>query len=271
MKIVLLCGAQHNQVALANKIAERFQLEGIVIEKKAATKKNSPGFSQLLEKVLNKTLFLSLSNVWFSMLDHYKKIYPSFPSVRSIQVDNINSPETISFINSIDPDLLMVSGTSLVRKKILELPIRHGIINLHTGLSPYIKGGPNCTNWCIADDKMHLIGNTVMWIDAGIDSGDLLTTSLTQLTGNETLLELHIKVMDHAHKIYLDAVQKIQDDPGHCPRVKQSGIAAGTVYYNKQWNWKAKLSLLRNFKKMPALFRSEKYQQDKAGIITVTL
>lgn len=269
MKIVLLCGAQHNQVALANKIAERFGLEGIVVERSAANKKNNTTFSGLIERVLNKTIFISLRNAWFGMLDHYKKSYPSFPKTESISVGNINDDETIGFINKIKPDLLMVSGTSLLKKKILSIPIPLGIINLHTGLSPYIKGGPNCTNWCIADNKMHMIGNTVMWIDAGIDSGDLIYTALTPLTGQESLLKLHIKVMEHAHGIYLDAVQKIRDDLQNCPRVKQSTIVTGTVYYNKQWNWRAKLSLLKNMKKMPAYFRSEKYLQDKAAVITV--
>ncbi|CAN5761152.1 hypothetical protein BH11BAC4_BH11BAC4_06950 [soil metagenome] len=271
MKIILLCDANQNQVALANKIADRFQLSGIVIETPASRNKNTPDLSQLFEKFLNKTIFIAQRRAWFGMLGYYKKTYPAFPKTETIFVNNINEDVTIAFINQIKPDLLLVSGTSLVKKKLLSLPIPFGIINLHTGLSPYIKGAPNCTNWCIAGNKLHLIGNTVMWIDAGIDSGDLLYTALTPLTGQESLLELHIKVMEHAHKMYLDAVQKIRDDFSNCSRVKQSSIAAGTVYFNKQWNWKAKLSLIKNFKKLPAYFTSEQYQADKAAVVTVDL
>jgi len=270
MRIVLLCDTQFNQVALANKIASRFQLEGLVLEKRKATK-TPASFPRLVEKILNRTVFISLRDAWLNLMAYYKKQYPSFPKVPSIEVDNINNTETIAFINRIKPDLLMISGTSIVKKSILGLPVPMGMINLHTGLSPYIKGGPNCTNWCIAENKMHLIGNTVMWVDAGIDSGDLITTSLTDLNGDETLLEIHIKVMEHAHKIYLDAVQKIRDDKNNCPRVKQSTIDAGIVYYNNQWNWKAKYALIKNLKKMPAYFHSGKYQQDKKNVITVSL
>ena len=271
MKIVLLCDGGQNQIALANKIAERFQLAGFVIDKHVSNKKTKPTVSKLFERVLNKTVFISIRNAWFGLLDHYKKTYPSFPKTASVAVNNVNDPETISFINEVKPDLVMVSGTALLKKNILSLPIPLGIINLHTGLSPYIKGGPNCTNWCIADDKMHLIGNTVMWIDSGIDSGDLVCTALTPLTGKENLLKLHIKVMDHAHQLYLDAVQKISDDLKNCPRVKQSGIATGTVYYSRQWNWKTKFALLKNLKKMPAYFSSARYLKDKAAVVTVDL
>ena len=271
MKIIILCDAQPNQVALANKTAKQFQLAGIVIERPAQNKKWKVTFSQFIEKALNKTVFISLSKTWFNMLGHYEKIYPDFPEVEAIHVPNINTSETVNFINRIKPDLIMVSGTSLLRKKILELPIPLGIINLHTGLSPYVKGAPNCTNWCIAENKMHLIGNTVMWIDAGIDSGDLVTTAFTPLNGDEAFLELHIKVMEHAHELYLSAVKKIRDDINNCPRIKQSSIATGTTYYNRQWNWKKKLSLLRNVKKIRVYFHSDKYLQDKATISTVPL
>jgi len=37
--------------------------------------------------------------------------------------------------------------------------------------------------WCLAKNWLHLIGNTVMWIDPGIDSGDLLSTERTPLDG----------------------------------------------------------------------------------------
>ncbi|UAY52227.1 formyltransferase family protein [Ferruginibacter albus] len=269
MKIVLLCNEQFNQVALANKVAQHFNLAGIVIEK--PTPKKIRSFSSLINKALNRTVFSPIHQSWFGMLAFYKKKYSAFPSVDSITVTKINSEATINFIAKHQPDLVMVSGTSLIRKQLLELVLPKGMINLHTGLSPYIKGAPNCTNWCIAEKKFHLIGNTIMWLDAGIDSGDIITTALTSITGRETLLQLHINVMEHAHELYLEALKKIDTDLANCPRVKQSSIAEGTTYYNKQWNAKAKWALLRNFKRMKAYFSSSLYKEDVKAVQTVSL
>ena len=122
-----------------------------------------------------------------------------------------------------------------------------GILNLHTGLSPYIKGAPNCTNWCIATEQYHLIGNTVMWIDSGIDSGNIATTEFTEFNGNEDLAAIHIKVMEHAHNLYLRAIKKIVNK--ECPNIKQDEIAKGVTYYTKQWELKQKINLVRNVKK----------------------
>lgn len=271
MKIVLLCGGQHNQVALANKVAAGFELAGIVIEKPVAKKLNKFSFSQLVEKILNRTIFLSIHNTWFNLLDLYKKEYPHFPATETITVSNINSDDTVDFIRKIQPDIIMVSGTAMVKKKVLSLQVPKGIINLHTGLSPYIKGGPNCTNWCIAEEKFHLIGNTIMWIDAGIDSGDIITTGITALDGKENILQLHKKVMDHAHELYLRALDKIENDFNNCTRVKQASICEGTTYYSKQWNRNAKWRLLKNISTMSAYFQSAQYKKDIAAIKTVDL
>ncbi|MBC7888522.1 MAG: hypothetical protein H7Z13_11635 [Ferruginibacter sp.] len=271
MKIVLLCGRQHNQVALANKIAERFNLAGIVIEQPPPKKMITFSLVQLVEKLLDRTIFLSLHRTWFNLLNEYKKEYSSFPDTKKITVSNINADASIDFIFTLQPDLVMVSGTSIVKKNILALPIPKGIINLHTGLSPYIKGGPNCTNWCIAEKQFHLIGNTIMWIDAGIDSGDIITTERTLLEGQENLLQLHMKVMNHAHELYLKAVKMIAENPAHCPRVKQLSIAAGITYYTRQWDRRAKWRLIKHVKQIPAYFKSVKYSTDCSKIKTVPL
>lgn len=271
MKIVLLCGSQYNQVALANKVAGRFHLAGIVIQQPSAKSIKSFSLSQLFEKLLNRTVFNSLQTSWSNLMNYYKQQYPGFPTTQQLVVEKINSDATVEFIQRVQPDLLMVSGTSMLKKNILDLTVPRGIVNLHTGLSPYIKGGPNCTNWCLAEEKFHLIGNTIMWIDAGIDSGDIITTERTLLTGQEDLSQLHVKVMDHAHALYLSALERIADDPAVVPRVKQAVIVSGTTYYTKQWNYKAKWRLFKNLKRLPAYFQSTQYKTDSDAVKTVPL
>lgn len=261
MKIVLLCSDNPNQIALANKIANRFNLTGIVIET-SKNKMKSLSFSKAREKILDRTLFYSIRKGWKNMSEYYGKVYPAFPEIEKIITAKINSPETIRFIEKLKPDLLMVSGTSIVKKEILNLVIPKGIINLHTGLSPYIKGAPNCTNWCIAKHKFHLIGNTVMWLDTGIDSGNIITTEQTILNGTESLKEVHIKVMEQAHELYSKAVEKIEKDFENCPNVKQASIAEGITYYTKDWNWIRKFFFIGNFLKMKKYLCSEKYKAD---------
>ena len=247
MKIVLLCNPQGNQKALANKVAQSFHLAGIVVQDLKPKKVKSLTVSDMVNKIADRTVFRKIRNAWFGLLQHYDDRYASFPAVPTLTVEKINSDEAKGFIEKLQPDVIMVSGTSILKKKILSLSPSIGILNLHTGLSPYVKGAPNCTNWCLAKGDYHLIGNSVMWIDSGVDSGDLVATEVVKLTGNESLLDIHIKAMDAGHALYLKALQHLKQGK-RLPKVKQQSIAEGVTYYNKDWDTGAKLALLRNLR-----------------------
>lgn len=244
MKIILLCGNKSNQHALAAKVANEFDLIGIVTEDRPG--KSTRNASMLFSKIFDRILFPKIASSWHGLLSYYKKNYKEPEGPSKLETTNINSPEVIQFIEKLKPDLIMVSGTSLIKAQLLELKPEKGIVNLHTGLSPYVKGGPNCTNWCIANDTLHLIGNTIMWIDKGIDSGNIITSATVPLAGNETLDTLHLKVMEHAHQLYLQALHCIQNNPENCPSVKQDDIAKGKLYLTKMWDFGAKFRFMKN-------------------------
>src|SRR5688572_9798375 len=120
MKVLILCGTNPNQVALANKVAAEFTVVGIVAEQRPAkpsTKK------MLFEKVLDKTLFRNISAAWTSLMGFYRSRYPEFPRTEILRTPSVNTDEVKAFIEKLQPDVIMVSGTSLVRKKILEIPL----------------------------------------------------------------------------------------------------------------------------------------------------
>jgi folate-dependent phosphoribosylglycinamide formyltransferase PurN len=227
MKIVLWIGNESNQLALANKINELYKIECIFLEKKSNKRQITIGV--LIQKILEKIFFTKISMAWFKMLSHYNKLASHNSNITYFDVEYINSEDVYLKTKLINPDLIIVSGTRLIKDKLLSLNPKIGILNLHTGLSPYVKGGPNCTNWCIANNEFHLIGNTIMWIDRGIDSGNIVTTELTPLNGLENLAELHLKVMEHAHSLYLRAINEIIK--GNISNVPQCDIAPGKVFY----------------------------------------
>ena len=267
MKIVLWVGNESNQQALANKIQALYPIAGIVTE----SRKHKPKITltKLFEKVIEKLFLSDIGKSWMGMKSFYEKKYPAFPATKIIDVENINSPVVFDFTKEINPDLIIVSGTSLIKEQLLKLKPTIGIINLHTGLSPYIKGGPNCTNWCIATKQFHLIGNTIMWIDKGIDTGNIITTALTSFTGDEDLLEIHIKVMEHAHSLYLKAIDFLAK--GGSSNIPQSEIVKGTTYYSKQWGLKEKINLIRNMEAFRHSIKNGKTEKLRLHVKTVAI
>lgn len=244
MKILLWIGNESNQIALASKINEMFGVDGIILETRKYKPKRS--FKKLFEKVIETVFLKKIGNAWINMKSHYKNNYSLPQNAEIIDVENINSEEAFAFSKKINPDLIIVSGTRLVKEKMLSITPSKGILNLHTGLSPYIKGGPNCTNWCLSTKQFNLIGNTIMWIDLGIDTGNILTTELTPLSGEEDLNEIHLKVMEHGHDLYLKSINFLNN--GGKSSVKQDEITKGKTYYTREWGLSQKINLIKNFK-----------------------
>lgn len=265
MKIIAWVGDEPNQKALLNKISKKFQINGVILERRIVKRKITAKL--IFEKIIERLFLFQVNDSWKNMHNYYSKKYPDYPKTKSIILENINCDEAYNFTLNERPDLIIVSGTRLINSKMLSLKPKFGILNLHTGLSPYIKGGPNCTNWCIAEQNFHLIGNTIMYIDEGIDSGNIIYSDYTPLTGLESLNEIHLKVMEHAHSIYVETIQKISNGyPGSTP---QSEIGEGITYYTKDWTLQSKIKLIVSLKKFKNSFKTNKITLKRKKIKTI--
>ena len=247
-RIVIWCGDAPNQRALAAKIAKYFPIAGIVIEqKKGSVAKNN--LLQLPVKILDRLRFASIYNAWKNMQQWYSTNFPEWPAAKILKTDSINSKEAEDFSKALAPDIIIVSGTSLIKEPLLSIPASIGIINLHTGLSPYVKGGPNCTNWCIANNDWHLVGNTIMWINAGIDTGNIITTEAIDIRQTATLTDAQRLVMEQAHNLYLKALQYLSNNQPPYISISQSDFPKGKTFYTKMWTAEKRSALLSNWAK----------------------
>jgi methionyl-tRNA formyltransferase len=245
MKLLLLFSPDANQRALAHRLAEQVPIEALILCRPAAGDKNS--LPRMARRLVRGLVGLPLRKAWFAMLDHYAGAFPKFPIEPALTVTDINHATVFDAVQSVQPTLTIVSGTNLLKQPLIEALLRSGtVINLHTGISPYVRGGPNCTNWCLATGQFELIGNTVMWIDAGIDSGNLIATEQTPLDGTESLTQLHIKVMDHAHDLLVRSVRMLASEV-ELPNVPQRDLGNGRLFLTRHWNAIAAARAVANF------------------------
>lgn len=248
LKIIIWCGAGANQRALANKIAAGFDVVGVIIDTHSAGKKKTK-LLQLPAILWDRFRFHKIYDAWNNLMQYYDRKFPAWPEAPQIKVPDINSKEAEQFTRKLQPDLVVVSGTALIKEPLISMVVPIGIINLHTGLSPYVKGGPNCTNWCIANNRFQLVGNTIMWLNAGIDAGNIITTETVDIKNANDLDEAHRVVMDHAHDLYLRAIAYLSEMEPPYNSVPQNAIDKGQLYLTKMWTAAKKKALLRNWKR----------------------
>ncbi len=107
---------------------------------------------------------------------------------------NVHTPEkfnTRSFremLSSLEPDLIVVAAYGKIfRRRALELP-RLGCVNLHASLLPRYRGVAPA-NWAIIKGETET-GVTTIFMDEGIDTGDMICSRPVPIGENETAGEL---------------------------------------------------------------------------------
>ncbi len=256
LRIIIWCGAAPNQRALANKIAAQFDVAGIVIDAHSGSQKKKK-LIQLPADLWDRFRFRTIYNAWGRLMNYYDRKFPGWPDKPQIKVPDINTKKAEIFTRELQPDLIVVSGTALIKEPLLSIPVSIGIINLHTGLSPYVKGGPNCTNWCIANNTFHLVGNTIMWLNAGIDAGNIITTETINIQNTDNFNIAHQIVMDHAHDLYLGAIGYLSETEPPYNSVPQSSVDKGKLYLSRMWTAAKKNDLLRNWRNRKSFIGNE--------------
>lgn len=241
-KILAIVGDAPNQVALISKLQNIRAINHLILIKKHDRRRSKKSIQQLL---VSATINLPFRAAWQHLLTHYSSQY-ELPKIEISYANSANDRSVTDIIKKMEPNLVLVSGTDLLHDGIINEVKSHGrIMNLHTGISPYIKGGPNCTNWAIYLNRFDLIGNTIMWLDSGIDTGDILSTERADILGGDTLITIHQKVMEHAHDLYCRCYQAFLENRT-LPSVPQRNVGEGKLFLTKHWTASARIKALWN-------------------------
>jgi len=99
-------------------------------------------------------------------------------------------------LRRLDPDVLVLARCGLVAPEILSIP-REGVVNVHPGLLPWIRGNSPLGNSLLRGVPL---GVTAFRVDAGIDTGPILSRRLVRLSGGETADALH----DGLYRLWLE-------------------------------------------------------------------
>lgn len=121
-------------------------------------------------------------------------------------------------IKIINPDIIcVVAYGKIIPKEILDLP-KFGCINVHGSLLPKYRGAAPI-QWAVLNGEKET-GVTTMFMDEGMDTGDMLLKEKIEIDENETTGELWDRLSVIGAKLLVDTLKKIED--GSITRQKQS-------------------------------------------------
>jgi methionyl-tRNA formyltransferase len=231
LRVVVLCCDGLYQRHLIRRAAEDFDLVGIVLQTSPPRKRGwlvrlAPYCRPLrLLRQLTARLLLPRHDrrgdeLRRRLFDHHGAP-PQLPEGVPVLVTTaINEERTVAFLRERAPEIVLVNGTQLLRQPVLALlpSIRHGSINLHTGLSPYSRGA-NCNLYMILEGHPELVGVTVHHIDAGIDSGDIILSAQVPMQSDDNFETIDVRSFHVGIELLLEAARRLE--AGSARRVPQ--------------------------------------------------
>jgi methionyl-tRNA formyltransferase len=181
------------------------------------------------------------------------------------QPERVRRPESVELLRGLRADLMVVVGYGqIIPQNVIDLP-PHGILNVHASLLPKYRGAAPI-QWAIANGESET-GVTIMQIDAGLDTGDMLRKARTSIGPEETAPELSARLAPLGADLLLETIAEIQ--AGTSRREKQNDAEATLAPILRRedglvdWHLSAARihSRLRGFTPWPGAYTSFRGQQ----------
>ena len=120
----------------------------------------------------------------------------------------IKEPEAVAELEKYQADLFVVAAFGqLLSEEILNMP-EYGCINIHASLLPAYRGAAPI-QWAVLNGEKES-GVTIMQMDKGLDTGDMLLKRSVELSPKETGDSLHDKLMHLGAELIVEALPKLE-------------------------------------------------------------
>ncbi|MCX6763346.1 MAG: methionyl-tRNA formyltransferase [Candidatus Moranbacteria bacterium] len=114
--------------------------------------------------------------------------------------------EIIREVESQNPDLIIVAAYGkILPEKLLIIP-RFGSLNVHASLLPKFRGPSPIQNAILAGEKE--TGITIMLMDKGVDTGEIISQRKIRIGGKETALELSEHLAKIGSELLIETLPK---------------------------------------------------------------
>lgn len=164
------------------------------------------------------------------------KKYAIDKGLKIFQPDNLKSPEFISDLQSVQPDLMVVVAFRMLPEAVWNIPLK-GTINLHASILPDYRGAAPINHAIINGDK--ITGVTTFFISHEIDTGNIILQDTVNITDEMNAGLLHDILMKKGADLLVKTVKAIES--GNFETIPQDEVIVSD----------------KELKKAPKIFRND--------------
>lgn len=217
MRILWIGGNHPRHLYYINTIQKEFNLVGAIIERRENMIPHPP---EGIEESDRKNFIRHFEN-----RDKAEKRYfgtQDLPDCPMLEMDeaNLNSIESVDFVKSIKPDLVLIFGPGLIKEPLYSALPYH-TVNLHLGISPRYRGSATLF-WPFYFMEPCYAGSTFHYIIPEPDAGDIIHQVVPKLHPDDGIHDVGCKTVIFSTE---DAIQllKIFKTKATWQRCKQKG------------------------------------------------
>ncbi len=145
------------------------------------------------------------------------------------QPETLKNGEILPLLEEIKPDVIVVCAYGkILPEYILNYPT-YGCINIHASLLPKYRGAAPI-NWCVIDGEKES-GVTIMKMEKGLDTGDMMVKRSVAITPETTAGSLHDELAVIGAEAAIDALSQLEN---------------GTATYEKQNDAESNYAVMLN-------------------------
>ncbi|CAM4206309.1 formyl transferase [Lacicoccus alkaliphilus] len=234
-KIIMICGEGDQSNYVYNHVVKDFDVSRVFIVGEGSRR------DFLKRRIKKLGLFKFIGQVLFVM---YTKLFlrkeadrrieairqeygldeTDIPDEKKEYIGSVNSDHMRKRLGELQPDLVIINGTPIIKRHILEAVDGH-FLNIHVGITPKYRG-VHGGYWALYNNEGTLAGVTTHFVDTGIDTGAVLDQKMVQVTGGDNFLTYTHLQAAAALENYNDIVKSILDDDFHLmePLTEESRI-----------------------------------------------
>lgn len=124
-----------------------------------------------------------------------------------LQPENFKSDEAVAELTALAPDLLVVAAYGLILpQRVLDIPAL-GAINVHGSLLPKYRGAAPIQRAIMNDEPA--TGITIMQMNAGMDTGDILFARSLYIGRDDTAETLHDELAQLGGRLLVEALERL--------------------------------------------------------------
>jgi len=138
-------------------------------------------------------------------------------------VDNHNSAACREMLAAFSPEVVVLGGTRLLHPAVLAIP-RHGTVNAHPGLLPWLRGSSS-VGWALYKDLP--VGATTHFVDTGTDTGPIILQRPLPVYRHDTYESIHRRVLTLAGELMAETLALFA--AGEVPATPQDTAAGETL------------------------------------------